>query len=561
MKKSYKIFLAIVLCAVLVLCVACSIFVPSDDETEDTAPKTEQNGSSNDEQANDPSDVPSDTPSDEPNTEPTPPTVEPDPPITEPEPPVTEPEPPVTEPEPPIVEPEPETPAQRFTVKLFTTINFVYEIDWDEGKKEFEVGETVSITVKPERQEYIFCGWYDLDTDTLLSTEYTYSFVMPDCDVNLYMKWQWFTIKAHNDDDEAGRIAGPYAGNEIGDFEYVFAVDNTVRLFAYPNENYEFAGWYDENDELVSNVAFYQFVMPMRNVYLVAKWRLANVTHTLEVITEQGGEVYSPMKNVTVSFDLNGASGGCPSPITVTQDTTLTYPAIPWGGGVFRGWYVDRECTELFDFSAPLTHDVKLYAGWARYTGLGGVAYSRSTLKIWQYNSEATCYKSYPHEIQTSFYYFGILTEGQCSLYFRNESATDSTRFTLYNITKGETVFSEEITNTEYQSVTFYSNAGDAFYISTCNGENSAGSICNFYMTGATLPKDGGRISGALLEQHDSLEILSSKIVVLIAKAHEGYVFDGWYDGEGNLISDKIIFAFLMPYTDVVYTAKWRYVG
>ena len=63
------------------------------------------------------------------------------------------------------------------------------------------------------------------------------------------------------------------AGNEIGDFERIFAVGMTARLFAYPNEGYELLGWFDENDELVSADATYTFVMERRNVSLVAKWR------------------------------------------------------------------------------------------------------------------------------------------------------------------------------------------------------------------------------------------------------------------------------------------------
>ena len=31
---------------------------------------------------------------------------------------------------------------------------------------------------------------------------------------------------------------------------------------------------------------------------------------------------------------------------------------------MFTGWYTDSGCTELFDFSTPITKNITLYAGW-----------------------------------------------------------------------------------------------------------------------------------------------------------------------------------------------------
>ena len=38
-------------------------------------------------------------------------------------------------------------------------------------------------------------------------------------------------------------------------------------------------------------------------------------------------------------------------------------PTVPVKEGyIFTGWYTDKECTTLYDFSAPVTADITLYA-------------------------------------------------------------------------------------------------------------------------------------------------------------------------------------------------------
>lgn len=35
-------------------------------------------------------------------------------------------------------------------------------------------------------------------------------------------------------------------------------------------------------------------------------------------------------------------------------------------GFIFTGWYSDKECTKAYDFSLPVTKDIRIYAGWIR---------------------------------------------------------------------------------------------------------------------------------------------------------------------------------------------------
>ncbi len=68
-------------------------------------------------------------------------------------------------------------------------------------------------------------------------------------------------------------------------------------------------------------------------------------------------------QQVTVTFDTNG--GSQVDPQTIEKNSTVHRPDDPVKEGfVFTGWYIDKECTEKFDFDALITEDLTIYAGW-----------------------------------------------------------------------------------------------------------------------------------------------------------------------------------------------------
>ena len=72
----------------------------------------------------------------------------------------------------------------------------------------------------------------------------------------------------------------------------------------------------------------------------------------------------------TVTFDANG-HGTAPAAQTITSGETASEPTEPKETGyTFGGWYKEAACTNLFDFSTPITDDITLYAKWtiAEYT-------------------------------------------------------------------------------------------------------------------------------------------------------------------------------------------------
>lgn len=66
----------------------------------------------------------------------------------------------------------------------------------------------------------------------------------------------------------------------------------------------------------------------------------------------------------TVTFDANG-HGTAPEVVTAPRGEPIAEPAAPTATGfTFTGWHIDAAATTAYDFAAPLTGDLTLYAGW-----------------------------------------------------------------------------------------------------------------------------------------------------------------------------------------------------
>ena len=85
----------------------------------------------------------------------------------------------------------------------------------------------------------------------------------------------------------------------------------------------------------------------------------------------------------TVTID----DGSGQQTVTVKDRDVLTRPADPVNGSnTFTGWYTDKACTELYDFTSPVTEDITIYAGWFTPVVFDGVTYdkplNRNTIKF-----------------------------------------------------------------------------------------------------------------------------------------------------------------------------------
>lgn len=97
----------------------------------------------------------------------------------------------------------------------------------------------------------------------------------------------------------------------------------------------------------------------------------ANTTMTVDgdtyafVYTRPSTGSGSTLLSYTVKFDTNG--GSKLNSKTVKNNTAVTAPTAPTRDGYeFDGWYTDKDLTETYDFTAKVTKNITLYAGWTQ---------------------------------------------------------------------------------------------------------------------------------------------------------------------------------------------------
>lgn len=202
-----------------------------------------------------------------------------------------------------------------------------------------------------------------------------------------------------------------------------------------------------------------------------------------------------------ISFDLNGGNGSIASQ-TVTTTVGLVYPEIPTRSGyVFKGWYTTADCTTLFDFSANVTKDTTVYAGWHPMTTSG--AGSEVMLVYGDNNSSSDYYSLSTKGTSSSnalYTYFAILKDGTYKLYYKNgtSSASYRTYIEVYNETQQTTIKSNTyISSISFSYVSFTAKAGDVIYVRNYRYSTISSSYYttfSMYLNGAVTPTAGGLI-------------------------------------------------------------------
>ena len=135
--------------------------------------------------------------------------------------------------------------------------------------------------------------------------------------------------------------------------EGMYAEGDQIVIDAGSRSGYRFDGWAAEagsfeNAEEEQTV----FTMPAKEVTVTAHW----------VRRSSGGGGIS-VTRYTVTFDTQG--GSKISSKTVNWNATVSEPDEPTREGyTFEGWFIDKDCTEEYDFSARVIKNITLYAKW-----------------------------------------------------------------------------------------------------------------------------------------------------------------------------------------------------
>ena len=182
----------------------------------------------------------------------------------------------------------------------------------------------------PEREGYVFAGWYDNPEFTGDSLKATF---LPTASMSVYAKW----------DAIIGSII--FESNGGTQYQKVNTTGQKVALPTPVKEDFEFAGWYD-NPEFTGKVYEGEY-LPNGTLVLYARWA-------------------SEFK--VISFDTNG--GESLKDLKLFDNDALELPTPFRYGYSFKGWYLDEsfQGEPVNDYFYRPTEDIKLYAKWEECT-------------------------------------------------------------------------------------------------------------------------------------------------------------------------------------------------
>lgn len=135
-----------------------------------------------------------------------------------------------------------------------------------------------------------------------------------------------------------------------------YDIETNVELLDITRIGYTFDGWYDSNDEKVTEIA----IGNIGDMAFTAKWTVNQYTITFD--TNSGSEVAS------VSFDYQA---------TIVMPQKPTKP-----DNKFVGWFTDAELTIPFDLEVMPANDIKLYAKWDDKFVLDAIVYDETIKAI-----------------------------------------------------------------------------------------------------------------------------------------------------------------------------------
>ncbi|MCR5249053.1 MAG: InlB B-repeat-containing protein, partial [Lachnospiraceae bacterium] len=236
----------------------------------------------------------------------------------------------------------------RYSVYALTyTTDKCFEVSFDPAggspvaKQSVKENGLVRKPADPTKNGYTFNGWYsgdtawDFDSNTVTS------------DLELTAKW---TEKTTPPDPPAPTRYTLTVTNGTGSGSYTAGTPVTIRAND-PESGKRFKEWTGA-EELTFTAGS-------------AKSAEATFTMPAKAVAVAAGYEDIPENAFTVSFDLNGKPGTAPPAQIVEKDGTATMPADPLAEGFsFIGWYTESDCRTKYDFAAPVTADITLYAKW-----------------------------------------------------------------------------------------------------------------------------------------------------------------------------------------------------
>lgn len=215
-------------------------------------------------------------------------------------------------------------------------------------------GTTVTLKAEPESNDYVFEGWYEDEACTKnkkdsSSFEFTASEAK---DYKFYAKWNYNVRLSAKTDGKVGDSEGGTVqineGTAGATVNMSVEKGGSVKIKANTNtEDYEFCGWYDDQNNLVydSNQTTVEITNIQEPIDYYAVYKVK--TFVLEAYAATNGEVNN-IDGGTVKFESETESGAY-AKVTVNNNKTAQFQAIvkETDGYRFVGWFSDEACQNL----------------------------------------------------------------------------------------------------------------------------------------------------------------------------------------------------------------------
>ena len=194
------------------------------------------------------------------------------------------------------------------------------------SEQKVKFGELVQEPEPPSRKGYNFAGWYTDETYTVL---YDFETAVK-TNITVYAKWNVDYVGLEN--------AVAHAGTKLEDEEFLLQYTE-VSIEAY-QKIYDEACRMLENQEADS---------------------IEEVNKKIAELEEAEGQL--KIKEFYVTFDCNGGTE-LASKLVQYNGKVVQEEEPVYAGYIFEDWCIDEACTQVFDFSTPITANITLYAKW-----------------------------------------------------------------------------------------------------------------------------------------------------------------------------------------------------
>lgn len=255
-----------------------------------------------------------------------------------------------------------------------------------------------SMPDNPVYKGYSFAGWYK---DKALTQAFDPAEKLTS-NIILYGKWNKEPDVTVSFNTSGGSVVQPQT------IEYSATV---TRPTVNPTKSGKlFAGWFSDS----GCTSGFDFSTPITaNTTLFAKWNDDPAVAT----------------NYVVAYDSNG--GSLVDSQTVSSGAVATRPADPKKEGyVFRNWYTDPACTNVYNFSKPVTGDTILYAGWYKVERVVSFNTNGGT-QVYAQRLPDGQKAFYMESTREGYQFLGWYTDAQCTSEYDFDTLVTNS-FTLY---------------------------------------------------------------------------------------------------------------------------------